>query len=583
MSGAAPDVASRVILVPASAPSREAGRASPRGGVLGALAALLAAVVVLAQSLAADAVQTGWALKTFPFWWGGQSEADRLFDKGWPAFEAAEGIAELVPPRERVLAFRQAEIAFYTRANYVFFFDAAVSPIFIMKDPAAAAAAFVDKGVRWIAAPDYAMPEIDNSAVGAIIADPRLAALVRDFGGFRLFRINDAPAPLKIAPAAEEAFSVEAPAGEAWRVLTIGGAADEARSAPAPDGRLEAVTPHALFGAAGETLQIERWRPPDRAIGDLVVDLSPTAPVFDISADLEGRGRAEIVLQTAKISDDSEGEPPPPTETPVWKGVLLGERRTVSGQFLVPEADFSDETVVGYRLVLRLRGPGRLLFGGWRAEAVLRPATRAARTSAASAGAGWTLDAAAAPSGSELVLRPTDDGGVSFELAPRATARLFGPWLIEPGLARRLLGDAAGRGEEAVLETLASALDVDPYEIAARLSVAGSGVAGFRLDVRCVDGAEKSSAVDLVQLSEAGDSLTIRTRSKCRPALARVIILAYGLPAGAAAEAATVRIGAPAVSLKVPGGAPDGSPFAPVAAALPELAELAADGGSGDN
>jgi hypothetical protein len=579
MSGADFAVSGRVIVIPATdagaAPSaRSPGSAA--GASLSGLAALLAAAVVLMQSLAADAVQAGWALKSFPFWWGGKSEASRLFEKNWPSLEAAEGIAEIVPAGEKTLVFRQAEVAFYTRAHYVFFFDAAVSPIFIMTDASAAAAALIDKDVRWIAAPDYAMPEIDNSAIGAILADPALATLVRDFGGFRLFRVHGEAAPVDLAPAAEERFTTAAPADLSWRVVTLaGGAPGDHRIRSAPDGRLAAITPHALFGAGGEALQIERWRPSDAATQRFFVDLAPGAPVYDISADLEGRGRAEIVLQTVRNDADTRDAGGPPPETLVWRGVLLGERRTVSGQVRVPAADLSDTSLIGYRLAIRLRGPGRLAFGGWRADALRRRTSAGAPSRSgledAGARAAWTIEAGASAATAVDSLRDEPGGGAAFRLGPRETAEIAGPWMIEAGLAGRLRGARPGApADEAAIETLAGALDFEPYEVSARFSLSGRGVAGVRIIARCADGEERAAALETIRLSpEAGEHM-IRTRLKCRPALARLALFAFG-PPSEAESAAPFRIGPPELRLKAPGAAATIA-FEPAREALPELA-----------
>ncbi|NWG72341.1 MAG: hypothetical protein HXY23_12130 [Parvularculaceae bacterium] len=527
-----------------------------------AAGAVIAAASVLAQSLALDQAQSSWAQKTFPFWWGGKSEASRLLDKDWPAFEAAEAIAKLVPPGETALLFRQAEVAFYTRVKFVYFFDATVAPIFVMKDPAAAAAALIDRQIRWIAAPDYRMPEIDNSAIGEIIADPKFATLVEDFSGFRLYRLNDEAArAVGIKAAAEQRFSSLTPAEGFWRVQS-GAGSSASRIRSLTDGRIAVSMPHRLFGSASQVSEIVSVRPEDAVAELFFVDLPASERRLRISADLEGRGRAEVILQKVTLQVDPTRSADPLPETPVWKGVLLGERRTVTGQILEPGSNSVKNELIGYRLVIRLLGPGEIVFGGWKADAIhsspaREPADeRGSADMAANVGRNlrpevslWSGELIGSK-GADLDLNESAEG-VSFYLAPRQHARISGPWLMDSELSRKPDGAPTKQGlDEASLRTIAGALGVEPFSLSARFILSGSGLATARLVARCADGAEVTNSSDPVRLKATPTEHLVRVRAGCRPIIARLDLIGYA----PSLSGAQFNITLPIISVNTPVG-----------------------------
>ena len=548
MSAGFDDIEQRVLRIGATVESRHGGgvpkepvrthrpfpRSTPRDRavVVGALAAL--ALLIGGQIGNAD-VTTRAALRQFPVWWGGQSESGRVFGAGWPAFAGVEAAARNVATGDKVLVFRMAEIGFYTRLPFVYAFDNKIAPVFRAPSPQAARDMLLAQGVRWILVPDYPMAEIYNSPIGGLIADPDLAALDSDTG-FRLFRLVAGSLPRDTSLLAEERFSRERPAQ--WEgVATRRNGAVPLRPALAPVTTLDSGWLQGRVPGHGrtDTSRILEFRPKAAASG-AAQTAAPGSFVLDagralISAEVGGTGRMELVVRTASVDGGAS------VESIVWNGSLWNATRTVTGQYLAPVADAATDPASQVRqVILRLRGPGEIRFGGWRATRFDRPVANSPDPLAASKSAsdralarlvdltraspadfGWSADS------DDIGLSMAHDG-LHIVWTQGPSPRVVSGWLVHPDAHRAAPNDAVPDAREVALRQSASA-------VAVSVTAGGDGAADIFLSYRC-EPDDANVALRVARRTAVDRNVEVAVPLPCRPALARLEFA----PVGAGAD-----------------------------------------------
>jgi hypothetical protein len=133
-------------------------------------------------------------------------------------------------PRGKVLSFRVGDIAYYGRFGYMSYIDPAVLPAFKAGTAREAGEILARIGVSYVATPPYSLPEIYNSALGALLTNPALARIMDSDEGYTLYELFEKPQTPVFEPStAELAFSViDAPGTELSvpKLLMPSGASD---------------------------------------------------------------------------------------------------------------------------------------------------------------------------------------------------------------------------------------------------------------------------------------------------------------------------------------------------------------------
>ena len=113
----------------------------------------------------------------------------KLADGGWT-------------PSGKVLSFRVGDVAYYGHFGYVSYIDPAVLPAFKAGSAGEAGEVLARLGVSHIAVPPYSMPEIHNSAIGALLSDPQAARILDSDDGYVLYELLKNADPPAMEPVA---------------------------------------------------------------------------------------------------------------------------------------------------------------------------------------------------------------------------------------------------------------------------------------------------------------------------------------------------------------------------------------------
>ncbi|MDP3457941.1 MAG: hypothetical protein Q8S09_01580 [Hyphomonas sp.] len=94
-------------------------------------------------------------------------------------------------PTDRIFSFRQSDLAYYADNPIAVYTDNRYAPLFRLRSSEALKQALLKEHIRFIALPPYGLAEVNNSAFVKLIADPKMARLVFDQDGDRLFELID--------------------------------------------------------------------------------------------------------------------------------------------------------------------------------------------------------------------------------------------------------------------------------------------------------------------------------------------------------------------------------------------------------
>lgn len=297
----------------------------------------------------------------------------------WPQVELESRIREVVPPGDIILAYRQAELGFYTGHKFMAYFDDRLLPVHAASDAAKAPELLWGLGVRWIYVPGYALPEIYNSAVEGLLSDPRVASLVFDRGGWRLFRLLQAPPQVAASTVASADYVINPGLSLTWhqlRPISLFSTLfrEQPGSSVVKEGPIEVAREDALF------TRPQLWRTlTDKDWPDVDVDTSFLTGIGDFPA-RSGRYRFEAEVDGSGLSEafvrlDFRTDLKLASEiVPLWTGVLSQGRRTISGVFLIQD-DYSSLQPKSYQdrlaqIYFRVHQRAGLRLLRWRVERI---------------------------------------------------------------------------------------------------------------------------------------------------------------------------------------------------------------------
>lgn len=352
----------RVITIPA--PQAPLAVPTRRAGGLWAIISTLALMAFIFVGVATIFDRAAYWISTFRLRSDTILEDDfsRLKNAQWGLAMAVQALREEHEAGRGGLtfAFTQAEIAFYSGLPFISYVDETALPFFQAPSRESLWQALRARGIRFVLQPGYPLAEVTNSAFDALLSDPSLTQIVFSRDGHRLIRLRDQPmafdASLLASGGGDAAFQTSD-----WTATSYRGGSLNAGLVVSEHGLLVNVPRRPIEDR-------QRWdylRRGDIANGGVPAFEAPPG-VSTLSIDLTGRGRFDLFVVLPSQGGNF-------VETMIWTGVLLGERRTISGQF-----ELRDRAApVGF--VLRSYRVEPYLVHGWRAETAALPAPTESR------------------------------------------------------------------------------------------------------------------------------------------------------------------------------------------------------------
>lgn len=147
----------------------------------------LLVLVLVACSL----IPVGYMAERYPgLLTGGQSRQDAYFTHVHPEADAVRAVDGLTTAGDCPLLFKQADYAMYGKHCYRSYLDHRFSDAYRARSVPDAMARLQSQGVATVMTPDYALPEIYNTSVGALLADPAAARLRWARGGYSVYSLQ---------------------------------------------------------------------------------------------------------------------------------------------------------------------------------------------------------------------------------------------------------------------------------------------------------------------------------------------------------------------------------------------------------
>jgi len=120
-----------------------------------------------------------------------QVESDARLPR-WAPYGAVQYLRTQTPPSSLVLSMKPADM-FYAGRTMVSYLDPRLLPFYEARDAAGAAARLRELGITHVHLPDYWLPPVYHSAMEGLLADPALADLEFEAGGYQIYRLREGP------------------------------------------------------------------------------------------------------------------------------------------------------------------------------------------------------------------------------------------------------------------------------------------------------------------------------------------------------------------------------------------------------
>lgn len=151
---------------------------------------------------------------------GGGSLGEKYFGLVHPESDAVRRVDARSREGACTLVFRQADPAVYGSGCFRSYLDHRFADVYTAAVTEDAMARLRGHGIRYLMLPDYAMPEIYNTAVGALAADPRYTTLLWNDGGYRFLELGASAAGARAGGAVTPTAGPGAAFNLAWDRLT---------------------------------------------------------------------------------------------------------------------------------------------------------------------------------------------------------------------------------------------------------------------------------------------------------------------------------------------------------------------------
>jgi hypothetical protein len=120
----------------------------------------------------------------------GDPEPARWAASNYGIAQLVEFANETLAKNDRIFAFRQSDLAYYAKNPIAVYTDNAYAPLFRLQSAAELRQALLADQIRYVALPPYGMSEVNNSAFGKLLSDPKMARLIFELDGNRLFELT---------------------------------------------------------------------------------------------------------------------------------------------------------------------------------------------------------------------------------------------------------------------------------------------------------------------------------------------------------------------------------------------------------
>jgi hypothetical protein len=265
--------------------------------------------------------------------------------------QSGTGITQLVGfvnqhanPDDKVFSFRQSDLVYYARNPVAVYTDNTYADLFRIKSPETLHQALRDRQIRFVAVPPYGLAEINNSAFGALLADPKLARLSSDFNDNRLFEIQSQPASIRMQ-SVRRVDMRNAPERSKWNASTLDVPIRiSLLSAPpvidrqsTPGSVTLRLRPPLIAGEHGENV-LQPWDIGLKAnpftVGNSEFDVR--SGLYSFTAGISGDGLVNLYMDVYSRGLNGNVQS---TRRLMWSGVLDNESKRINGQFLLQVSD----------------------------------------------------------------------------------------------------------------------------------------------------------------------------------------------------------------------------------------------------
>jgi hypothetical protein len=208
-------------------------------------------------------------------------------------------------PSGKVLSFRVGDFAYYAQFDFLSYIHPAVLPAFKASSAREAGEVLARLGVSYVAVPPYSLPEIYNSALGALLADPAAVRILDSDDGYTLYELLKGP---------------ETPVTE-----TVGGELKLSEGEPRNPGRpqpsdSEAEQPGGNDNAS-DISSFGLWSAAERALFVGAPQITKNGEhVFSARMSGSGFARIELIRRGAAASV-------------LWEGLIPEKKRLISSHF----------------------------------------------------------------------------------------------------------------------------------------------------------------------------------------------------------------------------------------------------------
>jgi len=238
------------------------------------------------------------------------------------AAQCIQFINNFLPEDAKLLVFRQADFAYYGKRPFISFEDPKLLPLYEQATAESASQFLQGLGVTHLLVPDYAVPPLYNSSVAELLSDPKLASLVFEAQGYKVFSLgNISRARVSGLALSGEWFtsSLVRHLNPAWQVQNGDGTYMFANEGHPLSDNISLERLYAVYGMA--PLDIA----PSKAKSDSVLIVDTESSYFTVSGSLRLSGSASLYLALYDGAGRYLGL------RHMWSGLAKNRRVTVSG------------------------------------------------------------------------------------------------------------------------------------------------------------------------------------------------------------------------------------------------------------
>jgi hypothetical protein len=278
------------------------------------------------------------------------------------------------------LVFRQAGFGYYSGLPFVYVYDNSYADLFRTHTPEELYQSLREKKIKYLLTPDYSMPEFYNSGFANFVADLRFSELIYEQKGYKLTQIRDTPITAAEQTTVVSAdFSQDPQDMDKWQLgrqpssILKQLSTDDAKLIFNKQAGYVELLRKKKYKARPFVVDVMQPNPLRPRASPFLIgrsDFNPVGKIFNVEADIEGRGYFELVVaEHSRVNMEEKYD-----EAVIWSGVLDGERRTVRGRFTDLLVRGNAETLLDderrFRVYLRLIDGSDLRLHSWQVRSL---------------------------------------------------------------------------------------------------------------------------------------------------------------------------------------------------------------------